>query len=810
MPLFRLRGWELNDDRILTTAEAAEMVGVNESRIRQWIEGGSLPAERATASRRGRSGWRIKETDLTEFNQRRLMAPVPAGTAAPAMLLTDEDRRADALSLKVIWPFDEREEPFSTEIFDGYRDEFRAVTYTASFKTILWLLTTGDGFGRLEVVFGSHDLLRGEKANPLIAQQAMEDSINREFIAVGGSRGPVSEKLLGLQTIERLRLLTVGPGVVHSKIYLLQGAKGRRVLAGSANLSMQALSGKQGEVLFAFDDHPYMWQRIERLYEDIAAEAKQFDWRLLLKTEIKPAALVPVDEFPAARNLKENQPPVTVFLPMSAPELAPEDDLTYLAVRRAELNQVWGSSIAKVVKPNKDGVVKLTPALLRQVKREGAAETPTPDKKPPPRLDIVNGRFLYQGREVLPPEDRSEVENDAWVITQYFNAMEGLGPRADTMQRNYFGFMGWMFFAPFMSGARRELQKESPKNADYKLMALIYGPANSGKSGLVSFLQSAMFGDRISYSDKGKPYGFNATGCRALWEKSGALPIFFDDVAGIRFANSRGGDTAGETIAKEYDQAANGPWEHYPCLVVAMNADAREFSEQVRKRCLMVYANQSVPEDDAALKSSLNAKVLPLHQRIGTAFYAEYLDRMSRRIESVSEGQWIYFDYLWESTSLIRRMLDESRKAGEDMPRWCQPVGWQQYHDESWMLKREQLKNQLSERTQTRDYPPPIGRWMQDGATIYMGIADYNLSDKTHEYPGYIIDREKSYGNIIAFDKDAILGMLRRGGSDFDLPPPLPEETPAPAATPEPEPPSAGKGEDTKPGLLTRIRRALF
>lgn len=792
----------MDSDRLLTTAEAAKMAGVGVSAVQGWIESKALRAEKATSSgsRGSRPGWRIKESDLTEFNRQRLMSPANTAAVPPTMLLTDEDRRADALSLQVIWPDKNYAAPFTAALFDGYRDEFRAVTYTASMETIMGLLLK-QGFGRVEVIFGNQDLLQGDKANPLLVQKAIEDLATHIFVGIGGSANPVTEKLREQQASGRLRLKAMAPGVVHSKYYLLQGEAGRRVLVGSANLSERAMSGKQGEILLAYDNHDFMWQTIERKYEALAALAEKAE--LTLRKEIKPAELVTFDDLPINHHVKEGKP-VEVFLPAAAAAPGPDSEPAYLAARQANLSQVLGSTLSSNLKPNKDGVAQITPAVVRQVNRAAAALSLEPAVKPPPRLDLVKGRFIYNGREVQVSEDPDAVANDARTITQYFDMMQEFGPGAATMQRNYFGFMGWIFFSPFMSTARRERAKESPKNADFNLIALIYGPANSGKSGLVSFLQAAMFGDRTSYSDKGR-VRFTPTDCAKQRKERGALPMFFDDVAGSRFANTRGGDTGGETIAKEYDQAQNEGNEYYPCLVVAMNADAREFSTQVRKRSLMVYANQCVPEDDAGLKARLDAAVLPLHNRISTAFYAEYLERMTRRISHIGDGQWMNFDYLLESTTLIRNILDENREQDKELPQWCEPVGWQQYDEAAWDLKRDQLRLQLSAETLTKDFPPARGRWTLRGNIIYLGVDDFRVAFKANEYPSQIVDLAACFGDVIGFNKDATVAMLKRGNGSFELPEIPPNEPPAPAAAPQPT-----GNDDSKPGLLTRLKRAIW
>ena len=768
------------DDRVLTTAEAAEMAGVSVPSVTEWIKSGQLPAEQLS-SRGGRPGLGIKESDLTAFNRRRLLGPANA-TATGAMLLTDADRRADALSLEVLWPDQGKSAAFSTALFEGY-SEFRAVTYTASLETIMKLLISQQ-FERVEVIFGSEGLLKG-KEYPLLVQQAINDIASRDFIGLGGSKSPVTQALLEHQSSGRLSLMAMAPGVVHSKYYLLAGKAGRRVMVGSANLSERAMSGKQGEILFAYDDHPYVWDVMSRKYEALAALASQAPVKL--ETEVKPAHLLTAADLPAFHKVKEGEP-VPVFVPAAAPASGNTGDHPALLARIEDLARSFGPTLATNLRPNKDGVAEVTPAVVKNINRDLSAQTLKPEVKPSPRVDFVGTRFIFNGKAVEPSDDAQAVANDAYYITRFFNTMREFGPGAATMQRNYFGFMGWMFFAPFMCLARRERCKESPKNTDFKLLALIYGAANTGKSTVVGFLQAAMFGDQTSYSDKGNRK-FTPSDCLKLRNERGVLPIFFDDISGHRFANARGGETAGEQIAKAYDLAQNEGNEFYPCLVAAMNLEAREFSTPVRKRCLMVYANQSVPEDDAGLIARLNAEITPLMHRIGTAFYAEYLTRMETRLRQINPGEWMQFDYLLESTSLIRDLLDENRGEGEDMPLWRRPVGWQEYDESSWELKRAQLRNELIAENWTDEYPPALGRWTLRGGVISLGVDDYRAALRRQEYPSQILDDTACHSTVMGFNKDATVAMLKRGDETYELPRPA--------------------DETARPGLFTRLRQAL-
>lgn len=225
----------------------------------------------------------------------------------------------------------------------------------------------------------------------------------------------------------------------------------------------------------------------------------------------------------------------------------------------------------------------------------------------------------------------------------------------------------------------------------------------------------------------------------------------------------------------------------------ALNVDAWEFSDAIRKRCLMVYANRGIPEDDTELKSRLEAEAKAIHNGIGTAFYAEYLARMDERLRHMSPGSWLKFDYLPESTRLIREMLQETRQEGESLPAWCKVIGWREYDDAAGDLKRRQVRARLAAEALTAEYPPPPGFWTRKGDEIFIGVGDYRIALRNKAIPTQIVRMGSSHGGNLALSKEDTVAMLKRGDASYELP----ELQPGPEQEPE------------KPGLFSRLKAAL-
>ena len=64
--------------------------------------------------------------------------------------------------------------------------------------------------------------------------------------------------------------------------------------------------------------------------------------------------------------------------------------------------------------------------------------------------------------------------------------------RIEKLQRDYFTFLCWMFFSPFICTLRRQAALEGRDVIRFPRVGIIYGKANSGKTQLVEI--------RVDYS----------------------------------------------------------------------------------------------------------------------------------------------------------------------------------------------------------------------------------------------------------------------------------------------------------------------
>ncbi len=744
-------------DREHTPESAADLLGYSRQTITNWIVTGRLKATGTGKVGAGR-GYKILESDLFKASRAvNLASPDPEPLAM--RMDTPEDRRRDALSLEVYWPAERRSQTFSSELLGGF-DTFHALTYTASITTILKLLTTHD-FTHAEVVFGAEDLLTASASKVVKVQEAIETVLARGYMGLGGVTHPDSRRLMEYQVEGRAAFYAMAGGIVHSKLYFLERPGLSRVLVGSANLSERAMSGKQGEVLLAFDNDEWMWQNLMRKYEAVREVAVSTP----LKTQIKAAHLVRTEDLPAGRQALEDDADTVEILVLDGVESIGNPD--QIAVRTAELDAHLGEALQEnLVNPPRPGA----PAVLRRgsFRRINNAVSVKVPREPAKGHHLERGenRFIYDGRAIERPNSDDGIDRDAQLIIDFINKFHEFGDKADILQRNYYAFMGWLYFAPFMPGLARRCHVEGGNaSKSFKHIAIIYGESNCGKSALSQFLQTSMFGAPSPIGSK----GFTMTAFEEKAAHAGILPIYYADIDKKRFGER--GENNAERIAKYYDllveQSGN-----YPCAVITSNAD--EFSNEFRNRAFLVNTPVGVASDDSAMKVRLDNEALPLRNRIGQDFYAEYLYRMTDivdRIEDVAQ-----FDYLDASTRLIKDLLLESRHRGESLPEWVHTVTATEFDERTWQLKHHQLNARLSQDLYTAETPPADGKWTATDTQILIGVPRVGGVLQANEFLGHWIDKVSTVksGNVIYLRRDEVDASLRRTIPDWRLPIPMP------------------------------------
>ena len=655
----------------------------------------------------------------------------------------DPDSLTRDSGLSVVRASSQRVEPFDMSMFAGFTS-MRALTYTASMRMIVGLLRDHE-YDDFECIFGHSGILRPDLSDVLAFQGVVEANLSKTFVAVKTSDDR-RQALFDLVADERARFFVVKDKIAHAKIYLLERDGLRRVIVGSANLSETAFSGRQAETLIMFDNDETAWKHYTAQYEAVRSTAAS---RLTPRSKPIPAEEIPVEEIATLREVEEKQEDVRIYVPAEGEEEA-EVSLPRMLETVVKVAGPLRRALAEV-RPDRNGHVSITPKIVKEsitISRSRAGE----DEQPNVYLSYDGREFVLSGEVMRLEAKPEEVRDDAarWIefFGNYENGFKGDVPR---LQRDYFTFMSWFYFSPLLCDVRNSALRSGSFSFEQPMFAVLYGSSNCGKTSLIETLMHSMFSyPRIVETDK-----FTRSNLRGLRESFKRLPVVFDDVARDRFNRH-----AEEVIKQDYIQA-----EEYPCFALSMNAEARNFKDEIVKRCLMIYTRTSLPGDQTAVRNRLQRSIARIRDRMTTGLYREYLRRVATRIDELRQSgreSLADTDVLELSSTVLCDVFREHLPDGVEMPGWCRPMTLVEYQQRAWDRPRQVLENLLSRDRYTKDRKPPEGAWTVSGNMAIVGTGQMGASRIRNEIPDWILDDTASVASQVGLKRNEAEEFLGR------------------------------------------------
>ena len=736
-----------------SASEAATAIGTSQNTISSWIKDGKLPAE--PRKRGGITAWRITHEDLIAAARGTQFA-IQSGDKQHPMVSDDPDSATkDAASIKVRWPAERKVEPFSLDMFRGY-SRFRALTYTVSLPMIYRVLTAGD-YDQFQILLGKQKLITASMNTVFDVQGEIREEMREKYIAVRDT-DPRVTALVDRIAKGQGEFRALKDRSAHSKIYLLDGNGRRRVMIGSANLSETAFSGRQAEIMVAFDDEEWMWDQVETDFVNLCSVGTV---EAPMQTEERhPSELIPVEEWMFKSEIDRHET-VTVYAP-STTEDNPEDVIK-LGVQLDTTKERLRIGANGTLRPNKEGYVRITPARVQTIVKRAGEAAPRKAEDPTPNLTYQDGSFIYNGRVLSRPTDdadRNQIGPDVDLVTQYINNYAEFEDGADHLQRDYFAVMSWLFFAPFMPRLKKAKEDLGPGDFSGKLVTLLYGDPNCGKTNVVKLLYTAMFGYAKYWSDA----GFTPAQVLARQRAAGLFPLFYDDIAPKRFTEK--GD--GVSIVKEQDNVW-GQGES-PCIIASLNSTTYEVPGEVRKRCITVYTDTPLALDDVSKSDRLVEESQRIHNRIGTSLYREYLYRMDQKLPTAQE-ELASLDYLSYSSQLIQDIFSEHLQAEEHLPGWGTVISVQDFDAAYWDRKREVIGSKyMTKELRTHRYPPAIGYWTIHNDNYVFGVSAFQKKNVEKDFPPHVLDRRHGSGDTLTIRASRLDDFMRRDGRKWDPP----------------------------------------
>ena len=623
------------------------------------------------------------------------------------------------------------EQKFDWDLFDGF-DTLRVLTYSASVNAIIRMLDKYS-FKNFECIFGYEGVLRDIK-----------DILSLQKYVVGETRAAI----MGLKDDRHLRILervragqahfyVVRKHVAHAKLYLLSSSDGRtRVILGSANLSEIAFSGNQPETLVKFGDDEQAWKHYGRMFDRIkegATDEIQLPEERILKAEIE------ISETPVLANTSTT----LVIEPPSAEELEVTAPVQIARVEKvaAALSPALSAAVPRIV----GGKQRITPEIKREISRIRLVKSAEEADNRYFSLDRVNRTSMLSGKQFPLDWDVDDVKKDAVLLRDYFQnyegAFEGNVPR---LQRDYFVFMAWLYFSPFICDMRSLALLQDSDVIRFPSFAIIFGKSNCGKTSLVDTLMTSMFGFAHTIDKQ----SFTSSQLRGLQQAYKRFPVVFDDIGRAAFMRH------GKDMIKDEMQP---PVKEYPGFTLSMNADPQSFPDEVVKRSMMIYTTTALPPHNEELRQRLQSKIQEMRRGLTGHLYRRYLVEVMDRLDEERLPE----DWLAVSTGVLSNIINEA--ADGKTAQWCQTVTWLGYAEKRYDRVKARLENLLRPSSHARNEGDLPNGWKIEGNKVIVweqrdafGRREFDWED----VPSTLIDEEASGGGRTVLNKSSLEDFL--------------------------------------------------
>ena len=537
------------------------------------------------------------------------------------------------------------------ELFDGF-DKLYAITFSSGINFVYRLLNM---FEYSEVIFGCEGVLSYNMSEVIAYQhnliEKMREKANQSKI-----------NLLDKIDSGNAKFYVARKQISHEKIYLLEANDGRkRVVMGSANMSFNAFGGRQRENICYIDgEQAYEW------YKDVFDSLKENSTDEITYKAIDIANITDnIDNLPIAETVKVQK------------VLALETNKD----NNEEINFILDTqNLAKTLTPilpkaeKKAGKILLSPEtfikLRRHIKDESVREKELRSEYPQLEIDAFKQTVSLNGTEVDLHPTNEEIKHDVDLFISYMEGYKKFHGDYEGMQYRYFEFANWFFCSPFMATMRDMAARFEQNKLPYPVFGLVYGQSKAGKTSFLETLLKMMIGQKPKVSAP----DFTRSSIEALKRTVQGAPIIVDDLTQKRF-----NDHAIETI-KNDDFGVSEHLVNYPAVVISANEDVKAVAQEVTRRTVKCHVEAGLTNTEV-MKSNV---VRNVQQKIGTAFYREYLRRMFEIIPDLieelrAEDAESAPDILKYSSEVIVDIIND---FSEITPKYIKPLSLENYFSE--------------------------------------------------------------------------------------------------------------------------------
>lgn len=540
------------------------------------------------------------------------------------------------------------------ELFSGF-DRLRAITFSSGIGFVYQLV---DMFKDVEVVFGCEEVMSYTLQEIMAYQSNLIDRI-RQVDSTAKTR------LIGRVENGDVRLFVARRQLSHEKVYLLEAEDGRRrVVMGSANMSFNAFSGRQRENI-SYMDGDAAYERYLESFEQLKKGSSDSISKRAL--EISDAG-ENLDVLPIAETVKVEKAIYIEPVREADSEVKFVLDTHNLAKRIAPIIPVTKAE-------KKSGKVLISPEIIqkvrRQIVREQEREKELRNEYPQLVVDVEHGSVCLNGTNLDLNPAVEDIRTDVDLFVKYMSGYSRFHGDSEGMQHRYYEFANWFFCTPFMAVMRDTALRYDQKTLPYPVFGLVYGQSKAGKTSFLETLLKMMIGQKTKINAP----EFTRTTIDGLRHQVQGAPIIVDDLTNTRFNQH-----AIETIKND----DFGSLEHllnYPAVVISANEDVKAVAPEVIRRTVICRVQAGLTNTEV-MKSNI---VRAVQQKIGTAFYREYLRRMLTHVPDMMEKlkdddpEAQSPDILEESSKVLRTIFAEHLP---ELPNYVKDLSLENYFSE--------------------------------------------------------------------------------------------------------------------------------
>ena len=490
------------------------------------------------------------------------------------------------------------------DLFSGF-DTLRAITFSSGINFIYKLL---DMFDKAEIIFGCEHIMSYSLQEIIAYQDRLIDRI-RENISAS------KQNLLSRIDCGEINFYVSREKISHEKIYLLSSNDGKkRVIMGSANLSYNAFGGRQRENICYIDgEEAYNW------YSDKFEELKSVSCDSISTKAINFAdAIENIGELPISQTIKVNKAMVIET------DKNMNDDIQFVL----DTNNLSKKISPLVPQPEKKtGKIKISADTLikvqRRLKEEQTKEKELRSEYPQLTINAFDGTVVLNDKSVDLNPSKDEIKQDVDLFIKYMDGYSKFHGDYQGMQLRYFEFANWFFCSPFMAIMRDSAARFDQNRLPYPVFGLVYGQSKAGKTSFLETLLKMMIGQKPKVSAP----DFTRSSIEGLKRTVQGAPIIVDDLTNNRFNQH-----AIETI-KNDDFGVGEHLTNYSAVVISANEDVKAVMPEVIRRTVICRVEAGLTNTEV-MQSNI---VRSVQQKIGTAFYREYLRRMLEIVPDLIE-----------------------------------------------------------------------------------------------------------------------------------------------------------------------------